>query len=177
MTGKPVDAGGSPQGSTMTRRPVHAGSPRVRAREARPRGRPQVDNTTTYRKPVNAGGHRDARRSGRSTPRIHKDEEAGLSPETSRCMCVCTGSPLMGEAQCHAVFCAGWPCCRVPSLRCALPESHRMWTVSNASHLGQQATEWRLPSMQQPCHDPSVKDQKMAPGGWSCSAGGMPLRH
>ena len=169
MTGKPVDAGSPPQGSTMTRRPVHAGSPRVRAREARPRGRPHVDNTTTYRKPVNAGGQmkhdRDARRSGRSTPRIHKDEEAGLSPETSRCMCVCTGSPLMGEAQCHAVFffCAGWPCCRVPSLRCALPESHRMWTVSNASHLGQQATEWRLPSMQQPCHDPSVKDQKIGP--------------
>ena len=70
--------------STGTGRPVHAGGPNGCAREARPRGRPGIDNTTTcleagpcrrpsckrYGKPVGRETHNEdqQRRGGRSTP-------------------------------------------------------------------------------------------------------------
>ena len=45
------------------------------------------------------------------------------------------------QVACLFLHCSGWLCCLVRRLRRALPASHRMWTLSNASHHGLHANE------------------------------------
>ena len=97
--GKPDDAGGPVESSTMTGRPVYAGGPTVSIREARQSGRPCDKSTVIKWKPVHAGGpivnNWEARQCGRPTRKIYVDVEAGLC---RRPYCIQLGSPTMREA-------------------------------------------------------------------------------